>query len=106
MRGTLTSYGIWVFVIHASLNGVAWLVRSPRLHEINVFSAGFILGMLGTCLAVYLYDIARFPDPASRHDPHRAALWGVADRGWRQPDPNMPAPTRRLLCHLPRREPA
>jgi hypothetical protein len=61
MRGTLTSYGIWVFVIHASLNGVAWLVRSPRLHEINVFSAGFILGMLGTCLAAYLYGYRQVP---------------------------------------------
>jgi hypothetical protein len=53
--GTLTSYGIWVVIIHAALNGIAWLIGSPLLHDLNIFSAGFVLGMLGTSIAAYLY---------------------------------------------------
>jgi hydrogenase/urease accessory protein HupE len=52
---TLTAYGIGVIIVFAILNGVAWQTGTPRLHNINVFSAGFILGMLGTCLAGFLY---------------------------------------------------
>jgi len=44
---TLTAYGIGVVIVLAILNGIAWLVGSPRLHGLNVFSAGFVLGMLG-----------------------------------------------------------
>jgi hypothetical protein len=46
--------GIGVVIVLAILNGIAWLVGSPRLHGLNVFSAGFVLGMLGTCISAYL----------------------------------------------------
>jgi len=52
---TLTAYGIGVTIVFAALNGVEWLVGAPRLHALNVFSAGFILGMLGTYMAAWLY---------------------------------------------------
>jgi len=39
---TLTAYGIGVVIVLAILNGIAWLVGSPRLHGLNVFSAGFV----------------------------------------------------------------
>jgi hypothetical protein len=41
---TLTAYGIGVVIVLAILNGIAWLVGTPRLHGLNVFSAGFVLG--------------------------------------------------------------
>jgi hypothetical protein len=52
---TLTAYAIGVVIVLAVLNGVAWQVGSPRLHNINVFSAGFVLGVLGACIAAWLY---------------------------------------------------
>jgi hypothetical protein len=52
---TLTGYGIGVVIVFAILNGIAWLLGNPLLHGLNVFSAGFVLGMLGTSIAVYLY---------------------------------------------------
>jgi hypothetical protein len=52
---TLTGYGIAVVVVLAILNGIFWLVGNPRLHEVNVFSAGFVLGMLGMYIAAWLY---------------------------------------------------
>jgi hypothetical protein len=52
---TLTGYGITVVVVLAILNGIFWLVGNPRLHEVNVFSAGFVLGMLGMYIAAWLY---------------------------------------------------
>jgi hypothetical protein len=53
---TLTSYGIAVVIVLAVLNGVVWLVGNPpRLHGLNVFSAGFVLGMLGMYIAAWLY---------------------------------------------------
>ena len=52
---TITAYGIAVVIVLALLNGVTWLVGSPRLHDLNVFSAGFVLGMLGMYLAAWLY---------------------------------------------------
>jgi hypothetical protein len=55
VMGTLTGYGIGVVIVFAILNGIAWLLGSPLLHGLNVFSAGFVLGMLGTSIAVYLY---------------------------------------------------
>jgi hypothetical protein len=45
---TLTAYGIGVVIVLAILNGIAWLVGTPWLHSLNVFPAGFVLGMLGT----------------------------------------------------------
>ena len=52
---TLTAYGIGVVIVLAILNGIAWLVGAPRLHSINVFSAGFVLGMVGMYIAAWLY---------------------------------------------------
>ena len=51
----LTAYGIGVVIVLAILNGIAWLVGAPRLHSINVFSAGFVLGMVGMYIAAWLY---------------------------------------------------
>lgn len=56
---TITAYGIAVIIVFAILNGTAWLTGSHRLHELNVFSAGFILGMLGMYLAACLYGYRR-----------------------------------------------
>ena len=56
---TLTGYGIGVVIVLAVLNGVAWQVGNPRLHAINVFSAGFVLGVLGTYIAAWLYGYRR-----------------------------------------------
>jgi hypothetical protein len=56
---TLTAYGIGVVIVLALLNGIAWQAGSPRLHSLNVFSAGFVLGVLGTCIAAYLYGYRR-----------------------------------------------
>lgn len=52
---TLTGYAIGVVIVLAILNGMAWLLGTPRLHNLNVFSAGFVLGMLGMYLAAHLY---------------------------------------------------
>lgn len=52
---TLTSYGIAVVIVLAILNGISWLVGKPRLHDLNIFSAGFVLGMLGMYIAAWLY---------------------------------------------------
>jgi hypothetical protein len=56
---TLTAYGIGVVIVLAFLNGIAWLVGAPRLHSINVFSAGFVLGMVGMYIAAWLYGYRR-----------------------------------------------
>jgi len=56
---TLTAYGIGVVIVLAVLNGIAWQLGTPRLHGLNVFSAGFIVGMLGTCVAALLYGYRR-----------------------------------------------
>ena len=52
---TITSYGIVVIIVLAILNGIFWLVGNPRLHDLNVFSAGFVLGMLGMYISAWLY---------------------------------------------------
>ena len=52
---TLTAYAIGVVTVLAILNGMAWLLGTPRLHNLNIFSAGFVLGMLGMYLAAHLY---------------------------------------------------
>jgi hypothetical protein len=59
MRRTLTGYGIAVIVVLAILNGIAWLVGTPRLHSLNVFSAGFVLGMLGMYISAWLNGYRR-----------------------------------------------
>jgi hypothetical protein len=51
---TLTAYGIGVVIVLAALNGVAWKVGTPRLHDLNVFSAGFALGVLDTYISAWL----------------------------------------------------
>jgi hypothetical protein len=56
---TLTAYGIGVMIILAILNGVAWRAGTPPLHELSVFSAGFVLGMLGMYIAAWLYGYRR-----------------------------------------------
>jgi len=52
---TLTSYGIAVVIVFAILNTIFWFVDTSRLHDLNVFSAGFVLGMLGMYVAAWLY---------------------------------------------------
>jgi len=52
---TLTGYGIAVFVIFAVLNVAAWATGNSRTHDFAMFSAGFILGMLGMYLAANIY---------------------------------------------------
>lgn len=56
---TLTAYGIGVVVVLAVLNGIAWQEQMSRLHGLNVFSAGFVLGVLGTCIAASVYGYRR-----------------------------------------------
>ena len=55
MRGTLTGYGIAVVIVFAVLNSIGWLVGTPRQPSLAVFSAGFILGMLGMYIAAWVY---------------------------------------------------
>jgi hypothetical protein len=56
---TLTAYGIGVVIVLAVLNGIAWQAGMPRLHSLNVFSAGFALGVLGTSIAAFVYGYRR-----------------------------------------------
>ncbi len=56
---TLTGYGIGVVIVFAVLNGIAWQAGLAKLHSLNVFSAGFVIGMLGTSLAAQLYGYRR-----------------------------------------------
>ena len=58
-RRTLTAYGIAVIIVLTILNGIFWLIGDPRLHDLNVFSAGFVLGMLGMYIAAWLYGYRR-----------------------------------------------
>ena len=58
-KSTLTGYGIAVVIVLVILNVIFWLVGNPQLHELNVFSAGFVLGMLGMYLAAWLYGYHR-----------------------------------------------
>ena len=56
---TLTAYGIGVVVVLAVLNAIAWQTGTPRLHSLNVFSAGFVLGMLATCISAFVNGYRR-----------------------------------------------
>ena len=58
---TLTAYGIGVVIVLAIVNGIAWQAGMTRLHSLNVFSAGFVVGMLGTCIAAFLYGYHQGP---------------------------------------------
>jgi hypothetical protein len=59
---TLTAYVIGVVIVLAVLNGIAWQAGMPRLHSLNVFSAGFALGVLGRTFRLGLTDIPGSPD--------------------------------------------
>ena len=65
---TITAYGIAVIIVFAILNGIFWLVGNPRLHDLNVFSAGFVLGMLGMYIAAWRMDITRWLFIDAGHD--------------------------------------
>ena len=56
---TITAYGISVVVVLAILNAIIWLAGAPQLHEVNVFSAGFILGMLGMYISAWVNGYRR-----------------------------------------------
>ena len=56
---TLTAYGIGVVIVLAVLNGIAWQAGAARLHSLNVFSAGFALGVLGTCISAFVNGYRR-----------------------------------------------
>jgi hypothetical protein len=56
---TLTAYWIGVVIVFAVLNGVFWLAGSPRLHDLNIFSAGFVVGALGMYIAASVYGYRR-----------------------------------------------
>ena len=56
---TLTAYGIGVVIVLAVLNGIAWEAGASRLHGLNVFSVGFVLGVLGTSIAASVYGYRR-----------------------------------------------
>ena len=56
---TLSAYGIGVVIVLAVLNGLVWLAGTPKLHNINVFSAGFVLGVFGTYIAAWVYGYRR-----------------------------------------------
>ena len=57
--GTLTGYGIAVVIVLAILNGIFGLVGNSQLYELNVFSVGFVLGMLGMYIAARVYGYHR-----------------------------------------------
>jgi hypothetical protein len=56
---TLTAYGIGVVIVLAVINGIAWQAEMPRLHSLNVFSAGFVLGVLGTSISAFINGYRR-----------------------------------------------
>jgi pilus assembly protein TadC len=56
---TLTAYGIGVVIVLAVVNFIAWQAKMPRLHSLNVFSAGFAFGVFGTSIAARLYGYRR-----------------------------------------------
>lgn len=52
---TLTAYGIAVILVFALLNGIAWLAGNPpRVRGLHIFSAGFILGMIGMYISAWV----------------------------------------------------
>jgi hypothetical protein len=59
---TLTAYFVGVLIVLAALNGIMWQSGIARLPNVNVFSAGFILGVLGTYIAAWLYGSVGLPD--------------------------------------------
>ena len=57
----MKKYPLWLYVIGvvvalAVVNYVSWLLGGrARLHTMEVFSGGFVLGMLAMYIAVHLY---------------------------------------------------
>jgi hypothetical protein len=56
---TLTAYGAGVIIVLAVLNGIAWQAGTPRLHSLNIFSAGFVLGVLGASISAFVNGYRR-----------------------------------------------
>ncbi len=56
---TLTAYGIGVVIVLAVVNGIAWQAGMSRLHGLNVFSAGFAFGVLGTYISAFINGYRR-----------------------------------------------
>ena len=56
---TITAYGIAVIILLALVNGIAWLVDASRMHALNVFSVGFVLGALGMYLSAWVNGYRR-----------------------------------------------
>ena len=56
---TLTAYGIGVVIVLAVVNGIAWQAGMSRLHSLNVFSAGFAFGVLGTYISAFINGYRR-----------------------------------------------
>jgi hypothetical protein len=63
---TLTSYGIAVVIVLAVLDGIVWQAGCRGLHDLSIFSAGFVLGMLGMYTAAWLYGYAGSPNAKLR----------------------------------------
>jgi len=58
---TLRAYVIGVVIILAVFNVMVWQTHMPWLHSLNLFSAGFVLGVVGTSIAANLYGYRREP---------------------------------------------
>jgi len=56
---TLTAYGIGVVIVLAVLNCMAWRAGTAQLHDLNVLSAGFVLGVLGTYISAWVNGYRR-----------------------------------------------
>ena len=52
---TLIGYGIAVVIVFVILNAAVWFARPPWAMSFRIFSAGFVLGMLGMYVASVLY---------------------------------------------------
>ena len=53
-----------VVIVLAVLNGIAWQAGMPRLRSLNVFSARFALGVLGTYIPAFINGYRRALPPA------------------------------------------
>jgi len=53
---TLSGYGIAAALVLVAPNLVAWITGYPRrLHDLNIFSVGFALGLVGMYIAANVY---------------------------------------------------
>ena len=98
---TLTAYGIGVVIVLAILNAILWRAGTPPLHEVNVFSAGFILGMLGMYIAAWLYGLSQGRlKSGSRHNNQISVVIepGACRRGQRRRRPETPGAPLHFIC--------